>query len=267
MPAERKFSYRFPSSPPAFEASRLTELRPDGTRYTTGGGVEWSKSIYYWWWLYLRASQRFQKVCAAGGKGGNAKLRQIYADFGNVFEYEENEAGFRAWTRSKDDRIQPNRIAYLFGYKSFDQIQIMQAGEQIDGTDALVLAIPLGMRRREINSQLDTILKRELKRQRGQRYKDVPVRYKPLHERMHGLESALLVYKTRNANPNMSLWEVAHHAGIRTKVTLEDDETESGKRTHAADKKAYLAQHTHRLYARAEKVIAGVERGEFPVTK
>jgi hypothetical protein len=195
------------------------------------------------------------------------KLRQIYADFGNVFDYEENEAGFRAWTRSKDDRIQPNRIAYLFGYKTFDQIQIMQAGESFDGTDALILAIPLGMRRREINSQLDTILKRELKRQRGQRYKEFPVRYKPLHERIHGLESALIVYTTRNANPNMSLWEVAYRAGIRTKVTLDDDEAESGKRTHAADKKAYLAQHAHRLYARAEKVIAGVERGEFPVTK
>lgn len=260
-------SYRFPSGRPIFNERFATDLRPDGTPISQKrGGVHWERSIYYYWWRFLRTSQRYRLLCEKAGVGGNAALRRVYADFGNVFAFDDTKSGFAAWWNESNDEMGTNRGAYLFGYPALDRVSVVKAAADFDDEHAILVAIPKGLRKREIRAQLDTILKKEMPRKRGERLKTADVRYRPLHERMHGLDTALAVYELRQRNPKMPLWEVAHLAEASRRVKLNKDEADRSKRTHTADKKAYLAQHGHRLFARAEKVIAGVERGVFPTT-
>lgn len=272
MPRKKQSAlYRFPSAQPVFRvrqyAKQLRAGDEDVWINQRSGGVQWNKSIYYYWWRFLRLSDKYRKICEREGDYGSKALKAVYADFGDVFTPGDETGGFRSWWRYQDEAMPTNRGALLFGYKAEERVTLVTDAADLNAENTLFLAVPKGMRLREIKSQLDTILNREVPRKRGERLKDPEVKYKPLHERMHGLESALRVYEQRRLSPKMSLWELAHHAGIKTSVTLEGAEAESGKRTHAADKKAYLAQHAHRLLSRADKVIAGVERGVFPATK
>lgn len=265
----RRALYRFPASRPIFDTQRFAQdLRLDGTQIDAKrGGVQWDRSIYYYWWRFLRMSQKYQKACAQSGEYGSKALRAVYADFGDIFAFDDTKQGFQAWWNGAEDHMDTNRGAYLFGYPAQDNVALVKDPTTFNAEGALLVAIPKGMRKREIQRQLDAILNKEMPRKRGERLQKADVRYRPLHERMHGLDTALKVLEVRQKHPNKSLWEIAHLADVSKEVKLEGVEAESGKRTHAADKKAYLAQHAHRLLTRADKVIAGVERGVFPATK
>lgn len=264
MPNKPKPTIRFPSAPAIFEARYLTEVRADGTRFTKGGGVQWDRSIYYYWWRYLRLSERYKKLCANAGEGGNAALRQVYADFGDVFEHDDTKEGFWAWYRYKDDEIQPNRAAYLFGYETYDQVFVVDAGEEVDRDDVLLMAIPKGMLKRTMKRQIETILKREIERKRGQRLRSEAVRYQPVHENIKGLDTAMRVYQARKDNPSMPLWRIALQADASPSVV---DKKAALSGEHAADIRHLLASQADRTYRKAVAIIKGVERGVFPASK
>lgn len=264
-----KVLYRFPASRPIFDMRRFAhDVRPDGTQIDAKrGGVQWDRSIYYYWWHFLRRSEKFQMACERSGDYGSKPLRSVYADFGDIFAFDDTKRGFQAWWNETNADMGTNRGAYLFGYPVQENVTLVRNAASFNSEGSLLIAIPKGMRKREIQRQLDTILSKEIPRKRGERLQKADVRYRPLHERMHGLDTALKVLEVRSNHPQKALWEIAHLAGVSKEVKLEGDEAKSGSRSHAADKKAYLAQHAHRLITRANKVIAGVERGEFPVTK
>lgn len=268
-PATPPVKYRFPASRPIFDMERFGKaLRADGAAIDPKrGGVQWDRCIYYYWWRCLRLSEPYRAMCVEGKAPPTAQHARVYEDFGNVFAFDDTAEGFEAWWTEPLEQYETYRGAYLFGFQAHGRVKLITDISTFDPEHAFLVSIPRTRRIREIKSQLDKLLKRELQRKRGERLKDAEVRYRPLHERMTGLDSALAVYELRGQHPEKALWEIAHLAKVSPKVTLDGDEAGRGQHAHAADKKAYLSAHGHRLYTRAKKVIEGVELGEFPRTK
>ena len=118
------------------------------------------QSPYYWWWAYLRRSEACLKCCEQGGKG---KLAKLYADFGDV-----REDNFKKWWTTDD------RGAKLFGEKR----QQVKFGPMSYPTEwhpdwtsdvALVIAIPLAMNKRAIQSGIAKLLDERIKSRRGRK--------------------------------------------------------------------------------------------------
>lgn len=53
-----------------------------------------TQSVYYLWFDHLKRSERYKEVCGKKGKTKNARLRNIYKDFGDVFQHKNDEYGF-----------------------------------------------------------------------------------------------------------------------------------------------------------------------------
>lgn len=217
------------------------------------------QSPYYWWWAYLRRSEAYLKCCEQGGKG---KLAKIYADFGDV-----REDNFKKWWTAND------KGASLFG----EQRQQVKFGPMSDPSEwhpdwttdvALVIAIPLSMSKRGIQSGIAKLLEQRIKSRRGRKaLKDAEssARY-PLARNYsaRNLGKALEVYdlwKRGKINPDekLKLWEIGVAASLNTlkKATCTDphERMEIRNRLNAA---------VNRYVKEAQKHIAGVEKGVFP---
>jgi hypothetical protein len=217
------------------------------------------QSPYYWWWSYLRRSEAYLKCCEQSGKG---KLSKLYADFGDV-----REDDFKKWWTKQD------KGAKLFG----EQRQEVKFGPMKDPNEwhpdwtpdvALVIAIPLTMSKRGIQSGIAKLLEERIKSRRGRKaLKDAEssARY-PLARNYsaRNLGKALEVYdlwKRGKVNPDekLKLWEIAVAANLNTlkKATCTDphERMEVRNRLNAA---------VNRYVKEAQKHIAGVEKGVFP---
>ena len=217
------------------------------------------QSPYYWWWAYLRHSEAYLKCCEKGGKGPLAK---IYVDFGDV-----REDNFKKWWTTNDQG------AKLFG----EQRQQVKFGPMSGPTDwhpewtsdvALVIAIPLSMNKRGIQSGIAKLLDERIKSRRGRKaLKDAEssARY-PLARNYssRNLGKALEVYDLwirgkNNPAEKLKLWEIGVAANMNTlkKATCKDphERMEIRNRLNAA---------VNRYVKEAQKHIAGVEKGIFP---
>ena len=217
------------------------------------------QSPYDWWWTYLRRSEAYLKCCEQGGKG---KLAKLYADFGDV-----REDNFKKWWTTHDQG------AKLFG----EQRQEVKFGPISDPTEwhpdwtsdvALIIAIPLTMSKRGIQSGIAKLLDERIKSRRGRKaLKDAEssARY-PLARNYsaRNLGKALEVYDLWkrgkvNADQKLKLWEIGVAANLNTlkKATCTDphDRMEIRNRLNAA---------VNRYVKEAQKHIAGVEKGVFP---
>ena len=217
------------------------------------------QSPYYWWWAYLRHSEAYLKCCEKGGKGPLAK---IYADFGDV-----RDDNFKKWWTANDQG------AKLFG----EQRQQVKFGPMSGPTDwhpdwtsdvALVIAIPLSMNKRGIQSGIAKLLDERIKSRRGRKaLKDAEssARY-PLARNYssRNLGKAFEVYDLwirgkNNPAEKLKLWEIGVAANMNTlkKATCKDphERMEIRNRLNAA---------VNRYVKEAQKHIAGVEKGIFP---
>ncbi len=217
------------------------------------------QSPYYWWWAYLRRSEAYLKCCEQSGKG---KLSKLYADFGDV-----REENFKKWWTTNDQG------AKLFG----EQKQEVKFGPMADPSEwhpdwtpdvALVIAIPLTMSKRGIQSGITKLLDERIKSRRGRKaLKDAEssARY-PLARNYsaRNLGKALEVYdlwKRGKINPDekLKLWEIGVAANLNTfkKATCTDphERMDIRNRLNAA---------VNRYVKEAQKHIAGVEKGIFP---
>ena len=217
------------------------------------------QSPYYWWWAYLRRSDAYLKCCEKGGKGPLAK---IYADFGDV-----REDNFKKWWTVN------NHGAQLFG----EQRQQVKFGPMSDASEwhadwtpdvALVIAIPLSMSKRGIQSSIAKLLDERIKSRRGRKAlkeAESTARY-PLARNYsaRNLGKALEVYdlwlrgKT-HPEQKLKLWEIGVAANLNTlkKATCEDPHERMGIRNR-------LNAAVNRYVKEAQKNIAGVEKGVFP---
>ena len=220
------------------------------------------QSPYYWWWAYLRRSEAYLKCCEQGGKG---KLARLYADFGDV-----REDNFKKWWTSNDQG------AKLFG----EQRQQVKFGPMSDPSEwhpdwtpdvALVIAIPLSMNKRGIQSGIAKLLDERIKSRRGRKAlkdADSTARY-PLARNYsaRNLGKALEVYdlwiqsKTGPKEEKLYLWEIGVAAKlnklfVKNATSKDKQDRYIGRNNLNASVLRYVKE--------AQKHIAGVEKGIFP---
>ena len=108
------------------------------------------RSPYYWWWAYLRLSKDYWWVCQRRGIADDARLRDMYRDFGDVYAYT-----FKQWwnKRGQDlfrESVKLPEVRRLDGRalelsKDFDKFMLVE--------------IPLHLTERTITRQVAKLLR------------------------------------------------------------------------------------------------------------
>lgn len=217
------------------------------------------RSPFYWWWAYLRRNTDYLKCCEKNGAG---KLAPLYKEFGDV-----REDDFKKWWS------EGNKGAYLFGEKRSALVpkELNDKSEWEDDWDSenvLVIALPLSMGKRELQSRFAKILKKRHKAKRGRVAKrlDKSTARFPLNRNytIESLQKALDVYdcytKLVELNGKAKLWEVGVELRlVRTAIPSANDlkqDTAVKRNVMAATVKRYLKQ--------AESIIVNTSLGIFP---
>ena len=103
------------------------------------------RSPYYWWWAFLRLSKDYWWVCHRKGAVGDLRLKDMYRDFGNVYELT-----FEEWFFKRGKRLLSEELALPVVRKLLPtNLEISRAVSQ-----HLILEIPLNMTEKSIISQV-----------------------------------------------------------------------------------------------------------------
>lgn len=144
-----RVSYYFPQpqplSPTTDAEPKLVNGKTIWTSKSRGvvRGVGTTDSVYYLWFEYLKRSEKYKTACKNDGKG----MKQIYKDFGNIFQYKTDANGFTDATEfykkwwDKNDRGRK-----LFGIRGVDELKdfatyedVMSLQNDIDDYEIVVL--------------------------------------------------------------------------------------------------------------------------------
>lgn len=217
------------------------------------------RSPFYWWWEYLRRNNDYVKCCEKNGVG---KLAHLYKDFGDV-----REDNFKKWWS------EGNRGAYLFGEKRSALIpkELNDKSDwenEWDSEDVLIVAFPLSMGKRELQSRFAKILKKRHTAKRGRVAKklDRSTARFPLNRNytIASLQKALDVFDcyTRlvQLNGKAKLWEV----GVELRLVRTAMPSANDLKQDTAVKRNVMAATVKRYLKQAESAIANTSLGIFP---
>lgn len=118
-----------------FISKRLARIQPP-----FDGAEAWQCSAYYFWWEFLRRHDGYRDCCERGGEG---RYNKLYADFGDVHSYTEND--FWAWWTTKVND-EETRGEYLFAEPKARPLQVVDRVLNTQPSDTLVVEIPLEVR-------------------------------------------------------------------------------------------------------------------------
>jgi hypothetical protein len=218
------------------------------------------RSPFYWWWAFLRRNDDYLATCANGGGG---ELAALYADFGDV-----RDDAFKAWWTEGE------RGARLFGEKPLPvKLGELDSPAQWDPTwnhnDVMVVAVPLAISKRRLQTYFAALLKKRHEGKRGRKALSEPdastARY-PLHRNVsvNTLRIQLAVYDAVMANKQAdkprSLWQL----GVALRVVPAAIPLAKDLPSDAALKRAVLSSTVSRYFRAAERIVANTARGEFP---
>jgi hypothetical protein len=246
----------------------FTFKHPLFKRHKSASGEWWEDSVYYFWWEFLRRHDGYKRTC---DNGGNGKYSKLYSDFGNV-----HGISFKEWW-TKDDRgarlfSEPPLLSNMSSFPHSVKVLTPKELENLlggwDSGSLLVVAIPLGLRKGFIERKLRKLVARYNKRKPGERtIKESKALY-PITTgfNTHNLEQILKIYDLRQAQPELTLWEIGHRFNLDGQA-LNKDELEGGRGRQspgAVEKKRILAVAAHKKLKHAKSIIEGVGRGVFP---
>lgn len=218
------------------------------------------RSPYYWWWAYLRRNEDYLACCRRGGKG---KLAGLYADFGDVLN-----DNFHAWWMTD------KRGARLFGekplplnLKELKEASEWDAGWSADGV--MVIAVPLNLSKRHLESKFKQLLKARHGGQRGRKKASegyVSTAKYRLHRPVSTptLEIQLAVYDAVMAKRRGESFKTLAEIGADIKL-VRTAMPRAGDHPHdAALKRNIMSATVSRHFRAAERMVANVAKGEFP---
>jgi len=234
----RKFAYQHPT----FGRSKVAKTREP-----------FKNSVYYYWWEFLRRNDSYRKCCLNNGKG---KLRDLYANFGNIFNNE-----FKEWWQTG------NKGVNLFAEELLPEFGLIEdATLFVPNKNILYLRVPLQLPKRYLSNEFQKILKKHHEGRKGIRTNKASTAKYPVtgHVDLPALDKCLRVYDYYLANPEKKLWEVGNECKVvMPSGLIKDSKTD----LNFYAKKMVLANTTKRLLNRAKMIIEGTSRGEFPKLK
>ena len=145
---------------------------------------------------------------------------------------------------------------------------IASVEEFVERDRVILLQVPLSLPKRFLTQQFQKILNQHHDEHRGIRTNRISTAKYPItgHVDTDALEKCLRVYDMKVANLKMCLWEIAQECKVaRTIQFVKNDSTETQE--EISDKKLILANTVSRLLKRAEKIVASVSCGKFPVNR
>lgn len=113
------------------------------------------RSPYFWWWSYLRLSKDYWWVCQRKGVADDPRLREMYRDFGKVYEMT-----FEQWWDKRGISLFSEQLAL----PSVRQLNAndLQLSRGID--QHLLLEIPLNLTEKTIISQVRKLIRQHPER-------------------------------------------------------------------------------------------------------
>ena len=222
------------------------------------------RSPYYWWWAYLRLSKDYWWVCQRRGVADDQRLREMYLDFGKVYEMT-----FEQWWDKR-------------GIALFSEQVALPAVREINPNDMqlsrnkerhLLLEIPVNLTQRTIISQVRILLRRHAERQVERRSSAQRKLAKLIGIRQDVIESAYSVwrlhYESRDgrtvekigkAKGAKSLYQIGKELRlVRTCMpAATDDKERAAKRVNG------MKVAVSRMLTRANNLIDNTAVGTFP---
>lgn len=205
---KRFFVHAYPIKGKTNKDGELVSKRHRRINIAFPGAKPWQNSVYYWWWEFLRRNEDFRRCCNRGGKG---KLQQLYADFGNVFEYETKD--FWKWWSEKVNP-EESRGEYLFAEPGARQLETDDGGGFDETEDCLIIKVPLEVRTTYLVQKFRKLLSEHEEEVRDARLKS-RARYKVAAKvRSSSLHTTLKVFDYQRANPGATHVEIAEGCGL-----------------------------------------------------
>ena len=198
--------------------------------------------------------------CERGGKG---KLAKLYEDFGDV-----RSDDFHAWWTT--DR----RGARLFGEKPLplNLKELKDAGEWSDewqSEEVMVVAVPLNLPKRHLESKFIELLKKRHVGQRGRKKAEdayASTAQYPLHRNVSvpTLRVQLAVYDAVMAKRRGDVGKTLAQIGKELKLVASAMPSSSDLKDEAEYKRNVMAATVSRHFKAAQRIVANVVKGEFP---
>lgn len=210
-------------------------------------------SVYYLWWEFLKRCSDYEQCCKSGGKG---KLKNLYADFGNLFE-----SDFKTWWQTN------SRGSDLFAEEVPPTFEVISDPSEMDENPQIVyLRVPLMLPKRYLTKQFQEILNKHHKGKRGIRTNKNSTAKYPItgHVDTLALQKSLAVYDARRAEPKKPMWQIALDCKV---VSTRDMAINQKTGEPMSGDKLVFANTVNRLLRKAEKIIKGTAEGKFPVLK
>lgn len=222
------------------------------------------RSPYFWWWSYLRLSKDYWWVCQRKGVADDPRLREMYRDFGKVYEMT-----FEQWWDKRGISLFSEQLAL----PSVRQLNAndLQLSRGID--QHLLLEIPLNLTEKTIISQVRKLIRlhpdREVQRTSTAKRKLA----KMVGIRQDVIESAYAVwrlhYESRDGRTvdkvgqvtgTKSLYQIGKELRlVRTCMPKPTDDKE-----RAAKRVNGMKVAVSRMLARANNLIENAAVGKFP---
>ena len=206
----------------------------------TESGVAYKDSAYFSWWRALRLSEGYRDVCTKQGKNCTEQWSKLYEDFGDV-----HASRFQDWWRERGERLfgEPASLAKV------SLVTVVDI-EELSEAQAILIAIPRHLTKRQIATAVRRIVAKAHAGKRGRstvatRHAQSQAKYKVNHfKSMAVIARALNIVEAR---PKDVLKRVL------LKNLVRDDKEEITS--------------VSRLEKMGRTIIAGVERGKFPITR
>lgn len=208
----------------------------------------------------MRRNEEYLACCQRGGRG---KLAGLYADFGDVL----NDNFHAWWTADK-------RGARLFGEKALplNLKELKDSSEwnaEWSSDSVMVIAVPLNLSKRHLDSKFKQLLKARHGGQRGRKktsegyVSTAQYRlYRPVSTAT--LEIQLAVYDAVMAKRRGELDKTLAWIGADMRLTKKAMPHPKDPPAFAAQKRNVMAATVSRHFRAAERMVANVVKGEFP---
>lgn len=212
----------------------------------------WKVSVYYWWHQYLLRNVDYLNTCASGGVG---KCALMFEHFGDLTKLD-----FKSWWTDGD------RGARLFAEPITPTIQLLSAsdlaGIGFQGNNSLILKIPLNLPINYLVKNFRDVVTKHHSGKRGQRQSKKSNALFPITGKVDVafLETALMVWDARSANPAKPWWLIAVDLRLSHAHKIKPDDPQAV----VTDKKNILASTASRYYRKACQMIETAGKGRFP---
>ena len=213
-------------------------------------------SPYYWWWEFLRRNEDYRQCCLNGGTG---KLASLYADFGDVYEFE-----FRQWWGKL------KRGAYLFGetkitnrIRHFTSLEKCAIHLQTDGI--LLAAIPINEPKSQLIKSFKLLLLEHHQTRKG-KPKVISNALYPISStpNVQALEQALTVYDAWQESLKLNQKKTLADIGIELRLVKAFIPNSKDTPKQATAKRNKMSATVSRYIADAQAIITNTALGKFP---